>query len=186
MNTEIFYSAAVIASIAGLYLLWVFGFQPLFVDEFRDSLFAIRDQLYEAAQAGRLAPEHSAYRSLERLLNGLIRFAHMFNLSFLLVNDLEWSRRGIQDDPQRVISDAISEVKDKAMRAELLEMERLIRSLVGKQMMRASLPMIILSRVVAPLTQKDENRRAVKAFEREAYNAYPVEHGGTPIAAMAH
>ncbi len=183
MNTEIFYAASIVASIAGLYLLWVFGYQPLFVDEFRDGLFAVRDHLYAMASDGRIAPDHSAYRSMERLLNGLVRFAHMFNLSFLLVNSFEFSRRGEQADPQDAIFRAIGEVKNPQVQSELQSMEREIRLLVSKQMMRASIPMFVLTRIITPITKKEE-RRAVTAFEREAYNA-PVVESHRGIAAMA-
>jgi len=75
------YLVSAVASICGAYLVWSLGIRKLFLDLMRERLFELRFDLFRLAMSGELSFENDAYRSLETLFNGLLRFGH--RISFL-------------------------------------------------------------------------------------------------------
>ena len=55
------------------------------VDSFRQSLFAVRDDLFDYADSGRIDFNDPAYTLLRNLINGLIRFAHRLTFARVLI-----------------------------------------------------------------------------------------------------
>jgi hypothetical protein len=66
-------------SIVGIAFL-LFVCLPLYtdyrIDKTRQSLFAIRDELFDAAARGEISFDSEAYRTTRLIMNGLIRFTH--------------------------------------------------------------------------------------------------------------
>ncbi len=71
-----------------IFWAWFVPWKNLFVDEYRQQLFAVRDELFNMAFRGEIPFDSEEYLCLRELLNGTIRFAHAmspFTLTFLLV-----------------------------------------------------------------------------------------------------
>lgn len=63
----------------GLYLLWFllfFCFRSYRLDNVRDELFQVRNELFDYAATGAISFDDPAYWMLRQRLNGLLRFAH--------------------------------------------------------------------------------------------------------------
>jgi hypothetical protein len=77
-----------LASLISLGAIWVTLFwlyRDYCVDRFRQDMFALRDDLFDAAHAGKLSFDHPAYGVLRNTMNGFIRFAHRFSLLHALL-----------------------------------------------------------------------------------------------------
>jgi hypothetical protein len=55
------------------------------VDNFRQRLFALRDQLFDEAAAGTISFDHPAYQMMRLTMNGFIRFGHRISLFELFI-----------------------------------------------------------------------------------------------------
>jgi hypothetical protein len=69
-----------VSSLGVLYLAF-WAFRELRMDEFRQNVFRLRDELFDYAVAGNIALDHPAYMMLRSLMNGYIRFSHRLSLS---------------------------------------------------------------------------------------------------------
>lgn len=60
--------------------LWIFVFCKMIpdwrLDSFRQSMFTVRDELFDYAAAGNISFDHPAYILLRRQMNGFIRYGH--------------------------------------------------------------------------------------------------------------
>ena len=98
-------------------LLWflLFAIPEYRQDRFRQSLFEVRDALFDYAAAGNISFDHPAYGMLRSITNGYIRYAHkmsllqLFAFAFLirkiaktgsLVNRWEKNKAGLSSDVQ--------------------------------------------------------------------------------------
>src|ERR1039457_4111930 len=54
------------------------------LDVFRQKMFAVRDELFDYAESGKIGFNHPAYRLLRQSMNGFIRYGH--RLTFFQVN----------------------------------------------------------------------------------------------------
>jgi hypothetical protein len=83
-----------------LLLLWglmFFCWRELRLDSLRDSLFALRYRLFMYAATNGLPFDHSTYRMLRDLINGMIRFAHKITFTRLF---LAFVSQAIHPDPR--------------------------------------------------------------------------------------
>ena len=62
--------------LAGIWAIWYYLWKPLRVDSFRETLFALRDELFDLAADGVVPFNDPAYTQLRLMINGMIRFAH--------------------------------------------------------------------------------------------------------------
>jgi hypothetical protein len=86
--TGIEYASTSLHFILALLLLWIFFFYPwrqYRVDALRERLFQIRGDLFDYAASGEVSFENPAYGKLRVLMNGMIRFAHKFTFSRLVM-----------------------------------------------------------------------------------------------------
>lgn len=68
------------ALLVGIWQLFVVEYHKYLIDETRQRLFALRDELFQQAEQGKVSFDSNAYRMLRSTLNGMIRFTH--DLSF--------------------------------------------------------------------------------------------------------
>ena len=73
-------------SFAGLWVLFFWHYREYRVDNFRQRLFAIRDELFDLGRAGVIAFDHPAYGVVRTLINGFIRFANRIGVLSLLLH----------------------------------------------------------------------------------------------------
>src|SRR5688572_13211177 len=86
--TPPFTIVAVLSGGYALLLLWYLFFwlyRDYRLDAFRQTMFALRDELWDYAAAGHVGFDHPAYLLSRQLMNGMIRFGHNINLTWLVV-----------------------------------------------------------------------------------------------------
>ena len=67
-------------SLAGLWWILHWLYRDYKVDQFRQRMFAVRDDLFDFAASGSISFQHPAYRMLRFLINGYIRFGHRISI----------------------------------------------------------------------------------------------------------
>lgn len=85
IRSEIYFTIITFA-IGGLWYLWDQGLKKLFLDAFRERLFELRFQLFSLAMSEDLSFDDDAYRALETLICGLLRFAHRVTFAGFLLS----------------------------------------------------------------------------------------------------
>ena len=75
------YLLSAVGSLCAAYFLWTLGIRKFFLDMMRERIFELRFELFRLGMSGELSFESEAYRALETLLSGLLRFGH--RISFL-------------------------------------------------------------------------------------------------------
>lgn len=93
MTNPIYIMSAALA-LAGMYLLWSHAIRALFLDMARERLFALRAEMYALAAKGEISFDDEAYRSLETLFCGLLRFAHRVTFLTFLLSLISTERAG--------------------------------------------------------------------------------------------
>ncbi len=109
----------------GFAYLGFWRFRQLRIDTFRQSIFAIRDELFLYAAQGNIAFDHPAYRSLRNMLNGYIRFSHRISLVRMIAHSISMRSYG-QPIPEfnEIWKDAIEDLsKEKREKLEGFLME---------------------------------------------------------------
>ena len=71
-------------SLLGLWVWFFWLYRDYRIDAYRQRLFALRNQLWDYAAAGHISFDDPAYLVVRNRLNGLIRFAHLLSLVWLL------------------------------------------------------------------------------------------------------
>lgn len=73
------------ALLLGLWAIWNYGWQRFALDNYRQSLFGVRDALFDLARSGHTELDFNsrAYTLLRTSLNRRIRFAHRINFHHL-------------------------------------------------------------------------------------------------------
>lgn len=64
------------------------------LDEFRQQMFIIRDELFDYAAAGNISFDDGAYRLLRKSMNGFIRYGHQLTFFRLFVTMIELKLKG--------------------------------------------------------------------------------------------
>ena len=65
--------------------LWFWAFPEVRLENFRQSVFSLRSELFDYANAGNIDFSHPAYIRLRTMLNGYLRYSHQLSLfGFLL------------------------------------------------------------------------------------------------------
>lgn len=83
MNAEIVLKS--VLGLAGLWFFLTYFWRGYRIDALRDELFFMRDKLFMYAAEGNLDFENPAYSILRERMNALIRYAHEFTLTKLLI-----------------------------------------------------------------------------------------------------
>lgn len=82
MNPQGITALASLASIGMLAVLLFRLYRHLALEQFRQKIFALRDELFDCALDGQIAFTAPAYGLLRQTMNGMIRFGHRANLLF--------------------------------------------------------------------------------------------------------
>ncbi len=99
----------------GLFAIWFLYFvcwREHRIDAFRQHMFALRDDLFDFARAGRISFNDPAYTTLRNVANGLIRYGHQLNVSRVLAilifaglpksNRMEEWKRDVESRPREI------------------------------------------------------------------------------------
>jgi hypothetical protein len=102
MNNQIFITLSSLLSLLGLAYLLFWRYRALCMDSFRQSVFELRDELFDYAASGHIDFDHPAYGVLRNTMNGYIRFAHHMTAWYGIIFTLMLSkadREHIKDQP---------------------------------------------------------------------------------------
>ena len=83
----IFQSSSALALLMVVFLVWR---AHLRTDEFRQRLFAIRDEIFDYANSGHIGFRDPAYQLLRNSMNGFIRYAHRLTFFQLMLTIARW------------------------------------------------------------------------------------------------
>jgi hypothetical protein len=141
---------ASLVSIAGLWILLFWLYRDLCVDKFRQDMFTLRDELFDAARAGAIGFDHPAYGLLRRTMNGFIRFAHRFTLlqALLMVaiaRDADQANENIESFPAQW-NDATRDVSLET--SQILTRYRFRMNVLVVRYVLVSSPILLLTVVV--------------------------------------
>ena len=115
------------------------------VDEFRQSMFSVRDELFDVAASGAIDFSHPAYLLLRQSMNGFIRYGHQLTVFRLACNMIRWK----QLHHERVFSwamrwdEALKTIENDSAKQTLIELHDRSLALVTKRLITGS--MILLS-----------------------------------------
>lgn len=70
------YFVVFVTLIVALVFLWLNAFRHLFLEQYRQRLFRIRDDLFNAAHSGEISFDDPGYHALRYMINGMVRYAH--------------------------------------------------------------------------------------------------------------
>lgn len=182
---NIIYFTSTVWSIGGLWALWNLGIRRLLLDNFRDALFEERDRLYRLSQDGRIDCDSDAYRSVELLLNGLIRYAHRFTIAYLFLSHMAAEKARKNNSSETSFSNElqshIAKVKDESVREELAGIVSRIGLLLPKYVAKSSLLCMFAAAIYVvaarfkPVLAVRRRDKAMNRFEQEAYQAAKMD-----------
>lgn len=93
--------ATALSTVVSLALLWVlvyWFYRRYRVDQFRQRMFALRDQLFDFARSGEIQFDSPAYGILRTTMNGFIRFGERLGFISLMLGSREMSRHRLPKD----------------------------------------------------------------------------------------
>ncbi len=172
-------------------LLWFWPAARL--DQFRQGMFEIRDELFDYGASGRIKFDDPAYRLLRQLMNGFIRYAHQLTFFRVLMMSLMWMN--LEDKPKMEWSEkwnnAIKRIESEQVRNDLSEFHNRVCSLVLQRIVTGSpsLLVMVLLAIVVSLCQvglkslKDTIRKAVTETTSRVIDAQLLEEQAARAAA---
>jgi hypothetical protein len=141
--TAILESAIAVSLLIILLLkLWA----SLRLDEFRQRVFIVRDELFDFAAAGGIAFDHPAYKLLRQSMNGFIRYAHQLTWFRLICNLIRWQLYG--EEKVFTWADrweaAVETLEDDTSKRALQQFHTRTLSLVAERLVTGSPVLIVL------------------------------------------
>jgi hypothetical protein len=174
-----YYFLSVVGSICVGYFLWTLGFRKLLLDAMREEIFRLRFQLFRLAMDGELSFDDEAYRSLETLLSGLLRFGHRLSLLTYLLSRRESMRAQKEKDYVNVsaqIALKVSRLNPETQTKIVKILEEVHSTAIGyiaaSSFSLLSLYLLLKLGEAAGLIQLDNTKSNVRGvIEREVYLA---------------
>jgi hypothetical protein len=78
--TQVVTAICSLISLAGIWTILFWLYRDYRTDQFRQAMFTLRDELFDAAADRKIEFDHPAYCLLRKVMNGFIRFGHRFTL----------------------------------------------------------------------------------------------------------
>lgn len=95
--TGMFYTFIWVSGLCSIWLIWEFGYKGWMLARFRAHLFDLRDRLFSIAEAEKINFDDDAYRSMELLINAVIRYAHRYSFLTYIFSVVEMERSKKED-----------------------------------------------------------------------------------------
>ncbi|MBF0283912.1 MAG: hypothetical protein HQL51_05585 [Magnetococcales bacterium] len=154
-NVNVAEPLSLMISLVGLWALWFYGFQPYFVDRFRQDLFALRDHLFDGVGRESGLFDHEAYVLMEGLINQLIRFGHRTEAWTFFITRIRYNQHSLLKDREPSFSKAWRSALEKLPPDERRELDRIyyrVCSLVFQRLVFSSLILLTGALVSAILS----------------------------------
>ncbi|MHB8500023.1 MAG: hypothetical protein ACYDCG_02095 [Candidatus Acidiferrales bacterium] len=116
------------------------------LDEFRQQMFLIRDELFDYAAAGKINFDEGAYRLLRKSMNGFIRYGHQLTFFRLCVTMVELKLQG-KNSESKWTEDwhlSLEKVRDDEVRATLEQFHERAMTCVAERVIFGSPALISL------------------------------------------
>jgi len=150
-----------VLSLAAIAIFLFFPYNSYRVDKIRMRAFALRDELFDQAQQGKIRFDSRAYGATRSLLNGVIRFSHRISFSRLIAYRLLLTDQIISETNDGLVQAFnASSGEDRALcgsyivRANVLVVEHVLSSPLVLIFIVPSIVGIILSKVGFDVTGK--------------------------------
>jgi hypothetical protein len=190
MTEGMIYVLVTVVSLSCVWSVWQFGFKPMFLDGFRQRLFELRLELFAFAEQGRISYDDEAYRAIEILLNGLIRYAH--RMSFLTwvctVRENARARRESKDIPDFGQQVALKIARlDPEMQIQISQLLSKVHSALALYLTANSLVFklaavwVLILRMCRPVETKEQFTQQVFVLEYEAYRSAKSRFAGSIV-----
>jgi hypothetical protein len=179
MLSPIYFLSAV-SSVCAAYLLWSLAIREFLLDGVREKLFGLRFELFRLAMNGEIDFDNEAYRSLEILFCGLLRFAHRITFLTYVMSRVEAERAEKEKDYVNVsaqIALRISRLEPET-RAKLLKILEEMRDALMVYIGLSSLfffAVLIVYRALHLLGIRRLEEAKVKAVDVVSREAYLIE-----------
>jgi len=146
--------------LAGLWIVLTRFYPSFMTDAFRQSIFELRDRLFDEAAEGAIPFDHPAYLMLRSTMNGFIRFAHRLQLLelvvlFAIATRSQSSREAGEEFGKRW-DEALHDL-DESARAKLEAYKREMNRLVLTHLIWRS-PLLVFTAVIPLLLMVAANR----------------------------
>jgi len=173
------YLSSAIAAVCGMYVVWALGIRRLLLDLMREKIFELRFELFRLGTTGEIEFEDPAYRMLETLFCGLLRFGHRITFLSFVISKFATSQAEKEKDYVNVsaqIALRVSQLRPETQ-AKILEMLKGIQSILMIYIGCSSLLFLSIFSVYKMLEilgikhLGETKERVVDAIEREAYIA---------------
>ncbi len=150
-----------------------FRLLPIYrVDVFRQSMFALRDELFDYALAGKISFNDPAYVLLRTLMNGFIRYGHQLTSFRVLMSNvlrkinggtphLKWNERW---------ENATGKVDALEVREQMLSFHNRTVWLVAKHLILGSPTLMVAMIVVGLVLAVNQGITSMRQLVREARN----------------
>lgn len=179
MTHQLLYFFATVLSFSGLYLIWEFAWRPSILDAYRSRLFEIRNYLFNLGASGKISFDDPAYRSIELLINGLIRYAHRLSFvsyiqSMQKKEDVDAAHGSIRFSERLGVQleKASPEVRDEIKRLHRMVSRAVFYYLIATSIVcKLSVLVAILLIPFDPENARNKKDKAVRLIENQAYNA---------------
>jgi len=116
------------------------------LDELRQQLFAVRDEMFDYAAAGNISFDDPAYVLLRTQMNGFIRFGHQITLFRLLMSACARRVSGTQLLPTWTNQwlQSIDKISDSTVRRDMIRFHERAASIVAKHLIKGSVVLLVL------------------------------------------
>jgi hypothetical protein len=172
------YLVSAVASVCAFYFVWSVGIRKLLLDSMRERLFELRFEMFRLGMNGELSFDNDAYRSLETLFNGLLRFGHRISFLTWVFSTIEIARAKREDKDYVSVSSQIGlkvsrlnpETQTKIARI-LNEVHRAaIRYMAFSSLLFLCIAAVLSSLEALGLMNLDSKKKSAReVIEREAY-----------------
>lgn len=145
---EILAMNALVALIAlgGIGLIFYGPWQKWCEEYARQSVFKIRDEIFDLAADGQLSFDDPAYKHLRDSLNSVIRFAHGITIPSIIVMEIGAIK---SEQKESTFSKAIQSLEDHDLRAKLFEKQSRVLDAVCFLAVMRSAPGLVLFVILA-------------------------------------
>jgi len=178
MTRSEIYLTIITVAVGGLWYVWDQGLKKLFLDFLREHLFELRFRLFKLGESGKLQFDDEAYRAIETLLCGLLRFAHRVTFMGFILSSIDQAKARKSEeyvDYNKQIELKISHAPE-SVREELRKILGETHKMVAVYMAVCSLLFMVAAVIYAVLRAlnliHDRSKREISAVvETEAYRA---------------